>query len=179
MYQLNKQSIFAKFFSWLWDTDVANFKTMCPYFWGYVVTILFLPIILPLRIVYAILPRSEKVVDAFEYVGKSKPYKAIIVPIVKARLWTTVGTVLQYAFFTIIGACVLFIIVGLIFTVFKHPLEMLAVVGAIVLIGLIVAAIVHVFTETSFLHMIGTPFRFIRAMFIALYRNWCPLIKWD
>lgn len=47
LYTFNKNSNHVKLFKWLWNVDpTLTFKSMCPYFWSYVVTILILPILL-------------------------------------------------------------------------------------------------------------------------------------
>ena len=66
MYKLKTTSVAARFYEWIWKTDVTKFKTMCPYFWKYVLTIIFLPLILLCKGIYYLLPRSEKVSNAFE-----------------------------------------------------------------------------------------------------------------
>lgn len=45
LYTFNKTSNHVKLFKWLWGVDpTETFKTMCPYFWSYVATILIIPI---------------------------------------------------------------------------------------------------------------------------------------
>lgn len=47
MYSFNKNSFHVKFFQWMWGIDpTRQFKTMCPYFWQYVGSIIILPFIL-------------------------------------------------------------------------------------------------------------------------------------
>jgi hypothetical protein len=51
MYTFKKDSWHVRFYKWLYDTNpIYKFKTMCPYFWSYVLTIIFLPVILPIRL---------------------------------------------------------------------------------------------------------------------------------
>jgi hypothetical protein len=51
MYNFSKNSWHVRFYKWLYDIDVTTkFKTMCPYFWSYVLTFLFLPFILFFRV---------------------------------------------------------------------------------------------------------------------------------
>ncbi len=49
MYYLKKHSIYSEFYSWTWKTDVTKFKTICPYFWRFILTIIFFPLILMIR----------------------------------------------------------------------------------------------------------------------------------
>ena len=51
LYTFSKNSWHVRFYKWLYDKDPANkFKTMCPYFWTYVLTFITLPIILPIKL---------------------------------------------------------------------------------------------------------------------------------
>lgn len=50
LYTFSKNSWHVRFFKWLFKEDPTKmYKTMCPYFWTYVVVILFLPIILIIK----------------------------------------------------------------------------------------------------------------------------------
>lgn len=50
LYTFSKNSWHVKFFNWLFRKDATQiYKTMCPYFWTYVLIIIFLPIILFVR----------------------------------------------------------------------------------------------------------------------------------
>lgn len=51
LYDFKSDALHARFYGWLYDVDVTNYKTICPYFWKYVLTIIFLPIILPFIII--------------------------------------------------------------------------------------------------------------------------------
>lgn len=52
LYDLNPNSNWAKLFEWIWGVNPSEkYKTMCPYFWQYVLTILILPIALAGRLV--------------------------------------------------------------------------------------------------------------------------------
>tara|TARA_R110002033_G_C3742225_1_gene225231 strand:+ start:108 stop:425 length:318 start_codon:yes stop_codon:yes gene_type:complete len=72
MYRLDKTSKTARFYSWVWVTDVEKFKSMCPYFWKYVLTILFIWAILPSKLVYYIMPAKESVGKGIDYIADSK-----------------------------------------------------------------------------------------------------------
>ena len=51
LYTFNKRSNHVQFFKWLWGVDPTHrYKTMCPYFWSYVVTILILPFLILIRV---------------------------------------------------------------------------------------------------------------------------------
>jgi len=51
LYTFNKRSNHVQFFKWLWGVDpTERYKTMCPYFWSYVVTILIVPFLIIIRI---------------------------------------------------------------------------------------------------------------------------------
>jgi len=51
LYTFNKRSNHVLFFKWLWGVDpIVRYKTMCPYFWSYAVTILILPFLVLIRL---------------------------------------------------------------------------------------------------------------------------------
>jgi len=51
LYNFNKDAWHVKFFLWIYGINpVYRFKSMCPYFWSYVLTILFLPLILVIKL---------------------------------------------------------------------------------------------------------------------------------
>ena len=51
LYKFSKNAWHVKLFKWIYGTDPTNtFKTMCPYFWTFIVTILLLPLILLLKL---------------------------------------------------------------------------------------------------------------------------------
>jgi len=51
LYNFKKGSNHVKFFKWIWGVDPTDrYNTMCPYFWSYVATIIFLPIILLFKV---------------------------------------------------------------------------------------------------------------------------------
>tara|TARA_R110000851_G_scaffold47424_1_gene115067 strand:- start:34437 stop:35288 length:852 start_codon:yes stop_codon:yes gene_type:complete len=74
LYDLSANSNHVKFFKWLWGVDPSKkYKTMCPYFWAFVGSILILPIILVWNtIIWLIKPicnyfesKSQKQIDEF------------------------------------------------------------------------------------------------------------------
>lgn len=51
LYSFSKNSWHVRFFKWLFDVNpVHRYKTMCPYFWTYVLIFLFLPFILLVKL---------------------------------------------------------------------------------------------------------------------------------
>ena len=191
MYKLNKNSNASKFYSWIWSTDVSKFKTMCPYFWRYVLTILLLPIALFI-----------KLIDMFaEYLltRPSKTRRSVKTP----RLIRSVGNkikniskqpkVVYYAnkagsilAFTLLGGIGLFLLAGIVYAAFMHTLEFLASIGATTLLVGAVIGVVHLaasynigkpFVVTG--KAIAFPFRVTGNMISAIYKNICPIIKWE
>lgn len=65
MYNFNKNSIFTRFFSWIWNVNPSTkYKTMCPYFWSYILTMLFIVVILPIRVlIWLVFQPIYKVLD--------------------------------------------------------------------------------------------------------------------
>jgi len=56
LYDLKKNSNHVKFFEWLWGINpTIKYKTMCPYFWAFIGSILILPAIIAFKIVYALI----------------------------------------------------------------------------------------------------------------------------
>jgi len=54
MYNFKKNSNHVKFFKWIWGVNpYTKYKTMCPYFWSYVLTILFIIPILIVKFIIA------------------------------------------------------------------------------------------------------------------------------
>lgn len=55
-YNFSKNSNHVKFFKWMWNVDpTVRFKTMCPYFWQYIGSIIILPIILLYKLLSVIM----------------------------------------------------------------------------------------------------------------------------
>lgn len=51
MYKFNKKSWHVKFFKWIFNSDpTTQFKTMCPYFWTYILIFALFPLILVFKI---------------------------------------------------------------------------------------------------------------------------------
>lgn len=56
LYDLNPNSKWVKFFEWVWGVNPAKeYKTMCPYFWSYVFTIVFIPIIVLVKLIIGLI----------------------------------------------------------------------------------------------------------------------------
>ncbi len=69
LYNFSKNSNHVKLFKWLWNVDpTKTFKSMCPYFWSYVATILILPIIL----IAKLFGKYGKQFNSYLYTFKSK-----------------------------------------------------------------------------------------------------------
>ena len=178
MYKLNRKSAAVKFYEWVWKTDVTKFKTLCPYFWKYVLTILFIPIILLCKGIYYILPRSEKVEKAFDYIEDSKVAdvtRAIVKP---SRFWDVVGKIFKWLFFIIIGVVLIVALIGLIIAFWSNPKEGFSIIGVIVFLIGIVVGLVYVFDEYELGRRIASPFKLFGTMISSLYHNLCPLITW-
>jgi hypothetical protein len=178
MYKLNKKSIFVRFYNWMWLTDATNLKTMCPYSWGYVLTILLLPIALPIRLIYSLLPTENKVEQAFDSIGDSVVWQNVVKPIAKARIWMIIGTGLKWIYFIAIGGFLLGMLVAYIYGLIVNTVVVLAVTGGVALLLAIIVLLVYLFAEKKLGYYLGMPFRFMWSMLVSLYRNWCPLIEW-
>ena len=190
MYKLNKNSNASKFYSWIWNTDVSKFKTMCPYFWRYVLTILFLPVILFCKYFFLLI---EKV---FNYIFGTKPIKkpkAVqyignkiddVTENPKVRYYANrVGNIAGITTLILIGLGALTLIL---YSAIMYPLEFLAAIGATTLLVGAVIGVVHLaasynigkpFVVTG--KAIAFPFRVTGNMIGAVYKNLCPIIKWE
>lgn len=178
MYQLNSESRAAKFYKWVWGTDVTKFKNMCPYFWKYVLTILFLPIILPIKLLGYLIPESEKVERTVDYLEDSQVGQITKKVFSPSRFWDIVGKIFKWAFFIGVGALVLLLIIALAISFYNEPVNGLAVIGGLCLLLIAVAVIGHLFDEYSLGRKIAYPFRLFGDMIRATYKNICPLIQW-
>lgn len=183
MYKLNKNSNSAKFYKWIWGTDVTQFKTMCPYFWKYVLTILFLPFILSAKFIYFIMPAKKKVAKSLDYVAESKVGQVTGTVFTKVaeqeKVWSVTGKILKWTYFTGIGLVVILMLILLGVAFFQNPVGGLATVGGIVLVFGGIAGLIYVFDEYSIVSKIKYPFKLFGNMIYSLYKNVCPLIKWD
>lgn len=187
MYKLNKFSWSARFFEWVWNTDVEiKFKSMCPYFWSYVLTLVFLPIILMFKGLYAIIPSSDKAEAFIEKMEESKVVESISNFNQKHAIGYYIGQVFKWIFFGGLGLIGGFMIGVLSYHFYLHPIEGLAIIGVISLIIAGVAIIMHINPDSKIVRGLLYPFKLIVKFFImlkdmlySLYRGMCPLIKWQ
>jgi hypothetical protein len=181
MYNLNKESKTAKFYEWVWDTDVTKFKTMCPYTWSYIFTILFIvPILLIKFLVYLFNKSTQSLnisadninppqffVNTYEYFERQD------------KLWYYSGKVVKWLFVIMASIIILINVSMIIYEWYKYPIEGFAIFGIIILFLSIVFLIVYMSVKTPLLDYIAMPFKFIGRTISDLYHNVCPLIKWE
>lgn len=186
MYKLSTKSNSAKFFSWIWRKDVSDYNTMCPYFWNYVLTILFIIPILAIKFIAMGLNKTvqeKKLTQARNYVANSKVGDATehVADFIfdKPKFWGFIGSVVKWVF--IVSSCIiaLGLVIFLISTFILYPINSLAVVGALALIAAGIFLIVDLEESYDIGRKLGYPFRLFGNMVSSLYNNWCPLIKWD
>jgi len=181
MYNLNTTSRTARFYSWLWSTEVSDFKSMCPYFWRYIASIIFLPVILlgklilHLVIIFVTSNTLDNVITSFENSRVPK----ICSNIIETKMWYNIGKLLKWLFVGLIGSCVIWILYIVIPLIFEYPLETLAVIGALTIFVLLIIGTVALLIETDISKYISKPFVFIGARISDLYNNICPLITWE
>ena len=179
MYNLKSTSLSSRFYSWIWNTEISNFKTMCPYFWSYVLTIIFLPLILIIKGLVSLLPKSKKVDKALDYVAGSK-FGDLASKIFKpSRFRDFLGSACKWVFFIFVGAFILFMLYAIGFAVYKDPFGVILVVFSVVGGASILILIVYLFSEYDLFSKIAYPFKLFGNMIYSLYKNMCPLIKWE
>lgn len=183
MYKLNKNSRSAKFYKWVWGTDVTTFKTMCPYFWKYVLTILFSPVILPGKLIIYLMPAKKQINKGFEYVSDSKLGTATGNAVNKVaeldKLWYVVGKLLKWLFFIVAGILVLVVIISMLMGFYAEPVNGLAIIGAFAVFVGLSLGVFYLFEEKNLGSKIAYPFKIFGNMVYSLYKNVCPIIKWD
>ena len=65
LYTFNKNSNHVKFFKWMWGVDpTISFKTMCPYFWQFLGSIVILPLILLWKLAILLTSPIKELIDA-------------------------------------------------------------------------------------------------------------------
>lgn len=65
LYNLKMDSWHVKFFKWLWGVDPTDkYKTMCPYFWSFVGSIIILPALLTFKLIKPIILWYKRYSDA-------------------------------------------------------------------------------------------------------------------
>lgn len=182
MYKLNKNSKASKFYEWLWNTDVTTYKSMCPYFWSWVGTVILLPIILITKAIFFLIPWKKGIAKVTDKVADTKVSKSIgksmdyIVE--QDKLWYYVGQFFKYSFFIFIGLTCLIAVFTLGIMFYKEPIATLAFIGVIaILFGIIILAI-YLGLDTKFFQTIWKPFKFIGNMAYNTYKNVCPMVIW-
>jgi hypothetical protein len=65
LYSFSKNAWHVQFFKWMWNVNpVEKYKTMCPYFWQFVGSIIILPAILFWKIIDCLIPPIDKWIDS-------------------------------------------------------------------------------------------------------------------
>ena len=97
MYKLNKNSKASRFYSWIYNTDVTKYKTMCPYFWRYGFTILLLPLILIIKLILYPLPSLSRIKDKKNsFLNSNLGCKIDIILVTLAVLFISIAIYLMY-----------------------------------------------------------------------------------
>ena len=65
------------------------------------------------------------------------------------------------------------------FAAYKDPFGVLLIIGLMVGGVSILILIVYLFSEYDLLSKIAYPFKLFGNMIYSLYKNMCPLIKWE
>lgn len=151
MYNLKSSSLYSRFYSWIWNTDVTKFKTMCPYFWRYVLTILFLPLILLLKPIISLIPKN---------------YKDIIIKITKTKEIDNINQIMNSICVIVIFLVFLLIIIKIIITILDNYKR-----GFLLLLIILFVTASVLFLRKSILYL--------KPIIISLYKKICPLIKWN
>lgn len=182
MYNLNSHSNSAKFFNWIWHKDVTEYKTMCPYFWNYVLTILFIVPILVVKLIIGVFPRKS-IVKVQNYIAYNKlgDLTENIVEAIssKVNFWSKVGNVFKWLFFGLIGIFLIAFLGFIIYNFIVYPLETFAFIGVITFFVGVVFLIIYLFSEYDLGSKIAYPFKLFGDMVSSLYHKACPLIKWN
>jgi len=160
---------------------------MCPYFWNYAFTLLFLPIILPLKLLFLgivrILPYLGAISKLFGAIGQSSIYKQVASRVTKitkpSRFWDITGRGCNYLFLAMVGGMALLAVAGLIYAGWGHPIESLAFIGGITIGVLFIMLMVYLFTQQNLGTILGKPFRLVGDMAYNLYKNICPIVNWN
>lgn len=172
MYKLKTTSTSARFYSWIWKTNITKFKNMCPYFWKYVLTIIFLPLILIGKLILYLIPTKKQ----FSNSRLEKIINKISEP---NRFWDIIGKILKWMFFAVVGIAILIIIVALCIKFYQNLLIGLAIIGCISICLVIILLIFYLNDEHNLGSRIAYPFKLFGNMVYCLYKNICPLINWE
>jgi hypothetical protein len=186
MYNLNPNSYVSRFYSWLWDTDVRKFKNMCPYFWKYVFTILFIWLILPVKMLMmlaAITPiRSSKMDKVYTVIAESTTVSYInrffkwIVSF--DDFWYTVGKFLKWTLIAGISIICAFIFGMLVYLAYLEPMTVLALTSVVAISISVLYFIIYLFTEKNLGKLLWIPFKLCGNMVYNLYKDVCPMVTW-
>lgn len=179
MYKLNPSSRSARFYSWIWNTEVTRFKTMCPYFWNYVLTILFLPVILTVKLIFWMMPAKDKICQGIDYVAESQVGQVTGKVFSPSKFWDVVGKIFKWLFFILLGLLALALVIALIVAFYEQPIGGLSIIGGLVVAFLVLGGVLYAFDEYSLGSKIAMPFKFVGNMIYSLYKNFCPLINWN
>jgi len=179
MYKLNA----AKFYKWIWGTEVTTFKTMCPYFWKYTLTILFLPLILIGKLLFYLMPAKKKVAKTMDYIADSKVGTTtgkVVRSIGKQdRFWDVILKILKWTYFIVIGGLILVMVIGLSYKFFTNLMLGFAIIGMICTVIAVIFITVELFGKYQLRRKIAAPFKLFGNMISSLYHNMCPLINWN
>lgn len=182
MYNLNKSSKTSRFYTWIWGTDVTSFKTMCPYFWKYTFTILFLPFILLTKGLFYLMPAKKQIAQGLDYVADStmgqKVGKALDKIGSYTKFWYNVGKFFKWFFIVFAVIIMIIVIVMLGVAATSEPIIFLTIIGGMTLFLLIIIGLMNLFIETNFLSSVAKPFVFVGEQVSNLYHQICPLITW-
>jgi len=183
MYNLNPNTRTARFYSWLWDTNVTKYKNMCPYFWKYILTILILPLPLLYKLAAAILPKSEKadkVIASIANSGVGRVTGSFFDWLFDhPKFWGAVGKTLKWAFFIFLGGAVLLMVIGLVILLITETMKTFATLGVCAIIIGVAILLIWLFAEKNLGTYLWAPFKFIGNMVYSTYKNMCPLVTWN
>jgi hypothetical protein len=182
MYKLNKQSTTVKFYEWLWQTDVTKFKTMCPFFWKYLFSMIFIVPILIAKLIVYLIPAKKQIESGWNYVSETKVGKVtenVTNTIInQPKLWYYTGKTIKWIFLSIYFTVIALSFGFMLYNWYLHPIEGFALLGAGLLILSVIFIIIHFFVKKNVITYIKQPFIFLGNMISDLYRNICPLLIW-
>jgi hypothetical protein len=187
MYVLNSKSLTSRFYSWIWDTDVTKFKNMCPYFWKYVATIIFLPVILPVKLLMMLAEitpiRSSKMDRVYTKIADSKTvsyFNRFCKWIASFDdFWYNIGKFLKWTLITCFAVVVAFALGMSAYLFYLKPMRFLEALGIIAITVVTLWGIIYLFTEKHLGRILWSPFKLCGNMIYNLYKNVCPMITWS
>lgn len=179
MYRLNANSYSARFYSWIWDTDVTKIRNMCPYFWTYVFTIILLPLILIIKGISYIVSKVPKPVN--------KGFNSFIDGVVSTgekitsfdTFWYYVGKLAKWIVVVFSILMMIFLLALVLLLAIQAPLKLLTAIGAGILTAVILYAIVYIGFEKNVFRTIGSFIKLCFKMVYNLYKNICPMVIWE